>query len=256
MPPLAAWPGSVRPGWHYVSMTAGQWWHHLSVWGARQGQPPSHILVLGTGLLAVAAVASRRVWPVARTVVTIAHEGGHALAAVVTGRRLHSVRVLHSSAGVTVSEGSPAGPGIVLTALAGYLAAPLLGLGAAALLAAGNLLSVLLLALAGLAGLAISIRNAYGLLAVCLAAAAIVAVLWQGSALPEAALGYVMTWFLLFGGLRPVLELRRSRRHRPCVSNDADQLARLTRLPGGFWVGVFALVAAGALTLGGWLLVA
>ena len=223
-------------------MTAGQWWHHLSAWAARQGQPPSHILVLATGLLAAAAVASRRVWPVART--------------VVTGRRLHSVRVLHSSAGVTVSEGSPAGPGIVLTALAGYLAAPLLGLGAAALLAAGHLLSVLLLALAGLAGLAISIRNAYGLLAVFLTAAAIVAVLWQGSALPEAALGYVMTWFLLFGGLRPVLELRRGRRQRPGVSNDADQLARLTGLPGGFWVGVFALVAAGAVTLGGWLLVA
>src|SRR6516225_11956266 len=188
-------------------MTAGQWWHHLSAWAARQGQPPSHVLVLSVGLLAVAAVASRRVWPVARTVVTIAHEGGHALAAVVTGRRLHSVRVLHSSAGVTVSEGSAAGPGIILTALAGYLAAPLLGLGAAALLAAGHLLSVLLLTLAGLAGLVISIRNAYGVLAVFVAAAAIVAVLWQGSALPEAALGYVMTWFLLFG-LRPVLELR------------------------------------------------
>jgi Peptidase M50B-like len=236
-------------------MTAGQWWHHLSVWAARQGQPPSHVLVLGTGLLAAAAVASRRVWPLARTVVTIAHEGGHALAAVATGRRLHSVRVLHSSAGVTVSEGNPAGPGIIVTALAGYLAAPLLGLGAAALLAAGHLLSVLLLILAGLAGLAIAVRNAHGLLAIGLTAAAVVAVLWHGSALPEAVLGYAMTWFLLFGGVRPVLELRRGRRQRPGTSNDADQLARLTRLPGGFWVGVFALVAVGALVLGGWLLV-
>jgi hypothetical protein len=82
-----------------------------------------------------------------------------------------------------------------------------------------------------------------------------VAVLWQGSALPEAVLGYALTWFLLFGGLRPVLELRRSRRQHPRTSNDADQLARLTGLPGGLWVGVFALVAAGALALGGWLLV-
>jgi hypothetical protein len=238
-----------------TAVTLGHWWHHLSVWAARQGQPPSHVLVLGTGLLAAAAVASRRVWPLARTVVTIAHEGGHALAAVATGRRLHSVRVLHSSAGVTVSEGSPAGPGIILTAVAGYLAAPLLGLGAAALLAAGHLLSVLLLILAGLAGLAIAVRNAYGLLAVGLTAAAVVAVLWQGSALPEAVLGYAMTWFLLFGGVRPVLELRRGRRQRPGASNDADQLARLTGLPGGFWVGVFALIAVGALVLGGSLLV-
>ena len=61
MPRLAAWPDSVRPGWHYVSMTAGQWWHHLSVWAARQGQPPSHVLVLATGLLAAAAAAGHEV---------------------------------------------------------------------------------------------------------------------------------------------------------------------------------------------------
>src|SRR5579859_1789995 len=240
------------------SMTAaslGQLWHHLAVWAARQGRPPSHLLVLGTGLLAAGAVASRRVWPVARTVVTIAHEGGHALAALATGRRLHGVRVLHTSAGVTVTAGSPSGPGIILTALAGYLAAPLLGLGGAALLAGGHLLAVLLLGLAGLAWLAVAIRNAYGLLTVLVTGAAIVAVLWQRSAVLAALLGYAMTWLLLFGGVRPVLELSRDRRRRG-ASNDADQLARLTGLPGGLWVGVFGLVAAGALVLGGWLLVA
>jgi hypothetical protein len=186
--------------------------------------------------------------------VTIAHEGGHALAALVTGRRLAGVRVLHNSAGVTVTEGRAGGPAIIVTALAGYLAAPLLGLGAAALLATGHPLSVLLLSLAGLAGLAIAIRNAYGLLAIVVTGAAIVAVLWQGSALFEALLGYVMAWFLLFGGVRPVLELASGRRRHPGSSNDADQLARLTGLPGGLWTGVFGLVAAGALTAGGWLL--
>jgi peptidase M50B-like protein len=82
-----------------------------------------------------------------------------------------------------------------------------------------------------------------------------VVVLWLGAALPKALLGYALAWFLLFGGLRPVLELRRSRRQHPRTSNDADQLARLTGLPGGLWVGVFAVGAAGALALGGWLLV-
>ena len=189
----------------------GQLWHHLAAWADRQGQPPSHLLIVGTGLLAAVLVASRRAWPVARTVVTIAHEGGHALAAVATGRRLHGVRVLHTSAGVTVTAGSPSGPGIILTALAGYTAAPLLGLGAAALLASGHAMTVLLLSLAGLAG-------------------------------------------LLFGGVRPVLELARDRRWGRGRSNDADQLARLTGLPGGLWVGVFGVVAVGALGLGGWLL--
>jgi peptidase M50B-like protein len=238
-----------------TAVSLGHVWHQLAVWAAHQGQPPSHLLILGTGLLAAGAVASRRVWPVARTVVTIAHEGGHALAAVVTGRRLHGVRVLHTSAGVTMTAGSPSGPGIILTALAGYLAAPLLGLGAAALLASGHLISVLVLSIAGLAGLMFAIRNAYGVLAVLLTGAAIVAVLWQRSAVTEAVLGYAMTWLLLFGGVRPVLELHRDRRRRRGPANDADQLARLTGLPGGLWTGVFGLVAVGALALGGWLLV-
>jgi hypothetical protein len=230
-------------------------WHHLASWTVVAGHRPSRTLVLVTGLLAVAAVASRRVWPVSRTVVTMAHEGGHALVALLTGRRLAGVRLFHSSAGVTVSAGYSGGPAVVFTALAGYLSAPLLGLGAAALLATGHLLSVLLLSLAGLAGLAIAMRNAYGFLAVFVTGAAIVAVLWQGSSLIEAVLAYAMTWFLLIGGARPVLELQRGRRRRPGDSNDADHLARLTGVPGSLWVGMFGLVALGALALGAWWLV-
>lgn len=219
------------------------------------GHQPSRALVLVTGLLAVAAVASRRVWPVTRTVVTMAHEGGHALVALLTGRRLAGVRLFHNSGGVTVSAGYSGGPAIVLTALAGYLAAPLLGLGAAALLATGHLLSVLLLSLAGLIGLAVAVRNAYGFLAVFVVGALVVAVLWLGSVPIEAALGCTMAWFLLFGGARPVLELQWGRRRRPGGSNDADDLARLTGAPGWLWVGVFGLAALGALTLGAWWLV-
>jgi hypothetical protein len=230
-------------------------WHHLTSLLTQQGHLPSRTLVLATGVLAVAAVGSRRVWPVSRTVVTMAHEGGHALVALLTGRRLAGVRLFHNSAGVTMSAGYLRGPAVVLTALAGYLAAPLLGLGAAALLATGHLLSVLLLSLAGLIGLAIAMRNAYGFLAVFVAGAVVVTVLWRGSALIEAALGYTMAWFLLFGGARPVLELQRGRRRRPSESNDADQLARLTGMPGWLWVGVFGLVALGALGLGAWWLV-
>ena len=226
-------------------------WHNLASWTIVAGHQPSRGLVLVTGLLAVAAVASRRVWPVSRTVVTMAHEGGHALVALLTGRRLAGVRLFHNSAGVTVSAGYSGGPAVVFTALAGYLAAPLLGLGAAALLATGHLLGVLLLLLAGLVGLAIAMRNAYGFLAVFVTGAAIVAVVWQGSLLIEAALGYAMTWFLLIGGARPVLELQRGRR-RPGDSNDADHLARLTGVPGSVWVGVFGLVALGAMALGTW----
>jgi hypothetical protein len=186
---------------------------------------------------------------VSRTVVTIAHEGGHALMALLAGRRVNSVRVLRSTAGVTVSEGNPAGPGIVLTAAAGYLTPPLLGLGAAALLVTGHLAGMLMLSLALLAALAIAVRNAYGLLAVLVTGAAVAVVLWRASALGEDAFGYALTWFLLFGGVRPVLELQRTRRQRRAGRTDADQLAMLTGTPAGLWVAVFGMVALGALAV-------
>src|SRR5215471_16957281 len=176
--------------------------------------------------------------------------GGGGLIALLAGRRVNSVRVLRSTAGVTVSEGNPAGPGIVLTAAAGYLTPPLLGLGAAALLVTGHVAGMLMLSLALLAALAIAVRNAYGLLAVLVTGAAVAVVLWRASTLAEYVFGYALTWFLLFGGVRPVLELQRTRRRRRGGHTDADQLAALTRVPAGLWVGVFALVALGALALG------
>lgn len=226
-----------------------QLWHQAASFLGLTGHQSAQALVLASALLALIAVASRRLWPFTRTVVTIAHEGGHALMALLTGRRLDSVRVLRSTAGVTVSSGSRTGPGIVLTTAAGYTAPPLLGLGAAALLATGNLFSMLLFSLAGLAGLAVAVRNGYGLLAVLVTGAAIGVVLWRGTPLAEAAVGYLLTWFLLLGGVRPVLELQRTRRRHPSGNNDADQLAALTGLPGWLWVGAFGLIALAALAL-------
>jgi Peptidase M50B-like len=234
---------------------AGRLWHHLVAHLAPAGHPPSRALVLGCALLALAAVTSRRIWPVSRTVVTMAHEGGHALMALLTGRRLDSVRVLRTTAGVTMSAGSPTGPGIVLTAASGYIAPPLLGLGAATLLATGHLASMLMLSLAGLAGLAIAIRNIYGMAAVIATGALIVFVLMRGSALAETAFGYGLTWFLLVGGVRPVIELQAVRHSGRRANTDADQLARLTGMPGWLWVGLFGTVSLAALGLSAVLLV-
>ena len=231
------------------AVTLHRLWDRAAIYLTGTGHHPSRLLVLGTALVALAAVASSRIWPVARTVVTIAHEGGHALMALLAGRRVNSVRVLRSTAGVTVSKGNPAGPGIVLTAAAGYLTPPLLGLGAAALLVTGHLAGMLMLSLALLAALAIAVRNAYGLLAVLITGAAVAVVLWRASALGEDAFAYALTWFLLFGGVRPVLELQRTRRQRRAGRTDADQLAMLTGTPAGLWVAVFGMVALGALAV-------
>src|ERR1700757_2642166 len=108
----------------------GQLWHQVL-----SAEPlPPRLLVLGCCVTAVILVGSRRLWPVTRTVVTIAHEGGHALVALAVGRRLEGGRADRSTGGLTVWAGNASGPGMVATAAAGYLAPPLLGLGTAALL--------------------------------------------------------------------------------------------------------------------------
>jgi Peptidase M50B-like len=220
-------------------------WHH-----AFTAQPlPPRWLVLGTGALALAVVASSRAWPRARTVVTIVHEGGHALVALATGRRLAGVRLYRDTAGETVSAGRTDGPGIALTTAAGYPAPSLLGLGAAALLAIGHLTGMLLLSLVLLAALAVAVRNVYGMLAVLVTAGVIAAVGLFASAVVQAGFGYAMTWFLLLGGVRPVIELRRERRRGRTRRSDADQLARLTAVPGGAWVMIFGVVAVAALAV-------
>lgn len=114
-------------------------WHRLT-----GSQPdPSRWLVGATALLALAAVLTRRVWRIVRNAVTIAHEGGHGLVALLSGRRLDGIRLHSDTSGLTVSRGRPTGPGMVLTAAAGYTAPPLLGLAGAGLLATGHITALL-----------------------------------------------------------------------------------------------------------------
>ncbi len=228
----------------------GEIWHRVV---AAQHLPPAW-LVAASGLAALAAVLPRRAWLVARNVVTIAHEGGHALTALATGRRLTGVRMHASTAGETLSSGKPTGPGMVATAAAGYLAPSLLGLGAAALLASGHPVAMLLISLVLLAGLTLAMRNGYGLVATAAAAAVVLAVCWLASPLVQAAFAYCAAWFLLVGAVRPVVELQRTRR-RGSHATDADDLARLTGVPGIVWVAAFGFVALAALAAGARLLI-
>ena len=226
-------------------------WHRLT-----GTQPdPSHWLVLVTGLLALAAVLMRGVWHVTRNAVTIAHEGGHGLLALLSGRRLDGIRLHSDTSGLTVSRGKPHGVGMVLTAAAGYTAPPLLGLAGAGLLAAGHITALLWGATALLLVMLVMIRNAYGALTVVTACALFLLVSWITKAQVQAAFAYLVVWFLLVGGARPVAELQNSRRRDRSGSSDADQLARLTHTPAALWLLFFYAVALCSLVGGArWML--
>ena len=144
---------------------------------------------------------------------------------------------------------------MVLTAAAGYTAPSLIGLAGAWLLSAGHITALLWGAVALLAAMLLMIRNAYGVLTVVIAGGAFFLVSWLTGARTQAAFGYLVVWFLLVGGVRPVLELQRKRRRGGAPGSDADQLARLTRVPAVLWLVLFYAVALCSLIGGGrWLL--
>ncbi|MGQ0840605.1 M50 family metallopeptidase [Actinokineospora sp.] len=212
-------------------------------------------MVLVTAALAVAVVVVNGLWRPARNVITIVHEAGHALIAVLVGRRLSGIRLHSDTSGVTVSRGRPDGPGMVCTALAGYVAPSLLGLGFAALLGTDRVTALLVTCALLLFAVLIMVRNVYGVVTVVATGAVLFAVSWFATDEIQAAFAYLITWFLLLGGVRPVAELQTKRRRGHARDSDADQLARLTGAPGFFWVGSFALINLGALVLAaGWLL--
>jgi Peptidase M50B-like len=217
---------------------------------------PSAWLIGLTGLVAIAVVLDSRSWRLAGKVITIAHEGGHALVSVLSGRRLDGIRLHADSSGVTYSRGRRHGPGLVLTAAAGYVMPSLLGAGAAWLLATRHLTAMLWLALVLLAATFLAVRNLFGAVAVLVTAGAVFAVSYYATAVVQAGFAYLAAWFLLFGGVRPVLELAQGwrRRQRWARGSDADQLARLTGAPAGLWVTLFVLVSLAALVIGAGLL--
>jgi hypothetical protein len=212
-----------------------------------------------SGAVAVLIVLDSRTWRLARNWITMAHEGGHALISVLTGRKLDGIRLHSDTSGVTYSQGRRTGPAVVLTSAAGYVTPSLLGAGAAWLLAAHHVTAMLWLVVVLLVATLLAIRNAYGWLAVLVTAGAVLAVSWVATSPIQAAVSYAAAWFLLLGGVRAVVELqgqrRRSRRRGQVSKSDADQLGRLTGVPGGAWVAVFALVCVAALVLGTRLLI-
>jgi hypothetical protein len=223
------------------------------VFGAQPA--PAAWLVIVTGLVALALVIPHPAWRLSRNAITIGHEGGHGLIALLSGRRLDGIRLHSDTSGLTVSRGKPHGIGMILTAAAGYTAPPLLGLGGAWLLAAHHITLFLWLATLLLLAMLVMIRNAYGVLTVLVTGAAFLLVSWLTGPAVQSAFAYAAVWFLLLGGVRPPFELQSKRRRGGAGDSDADQLARLTHAPPAMWFLLFHAVSLCSLIGGGrWLL--
>ncbi|MER6609645.1 M50 family metallopeptidase [Streptomyces sp. NPDC000927] len=212
---------------------------------------PEQWLVVVTGTLALIAVVPNPLWRLSRNAITIAHEGGHGLVALLTGRQLSGIRLHSDTSGLTVSRGRPTGMGMILTAAAGYTAPPLLGLGGAWLLTDGRITLLLWLTTALLAAMLVMIRNVYGALAVIFTGAAFLLVSWLAPPAVQSLFAYGAVWFLLLGGVRPAFELQAKRRYGGAPDSDADQLSRLTDVPAALWLFLFHAVSLCSLIGGG-----
>ena len=219
-----------------------------------QPRPALWMILLTLGA-AVAGILPRRAWRVTRNAVTIAHEGAHAIVARCTGRQLDGIKLHSDTSGVTVSAGRPTGLGMILTAFAGYPGPSLLGLAAAAVLRTRHADALALGTVVLLAVMLTKIRNLFGALTVLVTGGLLGAAVVYAPSVVVSGVAYLLAWFLLVSGLRPVVELQAKRAREDTPDSDADQLARLTGLPGLLWVGLFGVVSVGALLLGGkWLL--
>lgn len=221
-----------------------QWWRLVLTVDAPLDT--TNALLLGGVALVLVLVG----WRWVRVVATVCHEAGHAVIAVLTGRRLRGIRVHADTSGLTLTRGRPSGPGMVATLVAGYPAASVLGLGVAALAGLGRSAAALWLIVVLLAAMLVWIRNLYGALVVPVLGVLVAAVSWYAPApvLPWVASG--VAWLLLFAGPRPVLEVARN----PDPRTDASQLRALTRVPRIVWVALWLLVTVGALVGGAMLL--
>jgi Peptidase M50B-like len=228
----------------------GELWRRAT--SVQPAPAPAVIALIAAAGLALVALPS--IWPYTRMLVTITHEGSHAAAAVLTGRRLGGIRLHSDTSGLTVSSGRPHGTGMVIMLVAGYLGPAIVGLGAVILLITGHSLGLLWLFVILLALMLLQIRNFHGFLVVVGCGAVLVAVSWYLPATAQSALAYLLTWILLIASPKPVLELIASRRRGRAPYSDADQLGRLTRLPGAAWALIFLIMNCAGLIVGTWLL--
>jgi len=178
-------------------------------------------------------------------VVTVVHEGGHALVSGLSSGTVRSIRVNHDGTGsTTATTGLRNG---VAQAMAGYLTPPAVGLGALAVAHAERGAAALTVLLFGLVLVLLSVRNIFGLVVVLLLGAGLYRAVHHTAGPTQDAVLLVIGWTLLLGSVRHTV---------PGLVHglsDAQALSKMVGLPAPLWVIFFALAACAAVYGAAWL---
>ena len=175
--------------------------------GRTLSQPQLAVVALA---VAFAGLLPRRLWRWGRLGVTAVHEGGHAVAARLVGRRVVAVHLRADTSGVTYHAGSAGRISRLVTTVAGYPAPGLLAVAGAALCATGRPRAWLgLLAALAAIGLLLWVRNLFGVVIVLAGAGGLGWLAIRGTSGLDALVGATLAWYLAAGGLRSVIEANR-----------------------------------------------
>jgi hypothetical protein len=205
-------------------------------------------LPVAVAILAAAAALSipRVTWQYFGLFATLVHELGHAVAAILTGRVVHGIRIRRNHSGDALSSGRGVF-GTVVSGVFGYPAPAIVGAAqlwsvftgyTAVALFAGGIVLILTLFV---------IRNVFGLVVVFVSAA-ISALLWFFT--PPAVQGYALLVIgiaLLVGAVRALGTVIgvHVRRRDQLASSDAYLLYRRTGIPSPIWLLLFTALIGG-----------
>lgn len=205
---------------------------------------PGSPAVYVAGFVALVLVVFTGTW--AESIVTVAHEGGHVVLALVSGRNPSGFVVKEGSGGGETRFGGGWGVSLVFIDLAGYLTPPLLGLAGANLVLAGKSWSVLWATVILLVGSLLHARGLFTNLIVVLLGTGVGWVAVAGGEDLQALLAVTLTWVMLLGGIRQLYWQGLGK-----DGSDAAALSADTWIPAVPWVALFWFVALVCLWVGG-----
>jgi hypothetical protein len=207
--------------------------------------PGGTAALIGLGALVVVTVPF--LWPLARHVNVMAHEGAHALAAILLGFVLETVILKRETGETTYQAARGAILRLITVGFIGYLGPSLFGLAAAKLIETGRVITVLWLLIMLLVLLFSFLGRSLGMISVPVAIVLLVLVTRNAHAWLEEIVVYGLTWLLLLDGVRVAVA-------HGAKAGDAVILGGRTHIHPRFWSLLWIAGTVLAVIIGGkWL---
>jgi hypothetical protein len=203
-------------------------------------------VVAGAAFLVLLVVLFASSW--ADLLLSVVHEGGHMVMAVLTFRGFRFFRILGPGSAATRLVDDSWGSGDFILTLAGYLSPPILGLGGAAVLAKGNAWGVLVVSAILMFWAFLYAKDGLANVVTIAAFGGVLLLLWRGSAYLQLTVAVGIVWLLLIGGVIDAIRMDRG------DDSDAYWMARRTWIPAIVWQAFWVTVALVCLYVGGRLL--